>query len=70
MERERLQPKPATQTHDFRAQIKKLLHSTIGVEHTSTQLRAEFPQRQFIVGEQAPPASGAFLQRRQKQLAI
>jgi hypothetical protein len=34
MERERFEPKLATQTLDFRAQIKKLLRNSIGVKQT------------------------------------
>src|SRR5262249_2424644 len=70
MERERFEPKPATQTLDFRTQIKTLLQSTIEGEQTRTQQRAQFPRCQFIVGEQAPLAGGAFLQGREKQLPI
>lgn len=70
MERERFEPKPATETLDFRTQIKKLLHSTIRVEQTRTQLRPELPRCKLIVGEQAPSAGGAFLQGRQQQLPV
>jgi hypothetical protein len=64
MKRKRFQTDPATQTFDFRAEVKQFFHR--GVAQARLRSCTELTQSPFIMSEQAPLTLGAIPQDGQK----